>query len=105
MQDLAFAGGEALRRRVAGVAGEQLADDLGVQGGAAGGDAVDGGEELVQVGDAVLEQLADAAAAVGEEVGGVGAFDVLRHDEDLRGRVGGAQSQGGAEAFVAEAGR
>ncbi|EQD86671.1 hypothetical protein N599_08175 [Saccharopolyspora erythraea D] len=58
-------------------AGEQLGHDLGVHPGAAGGDAAQGVDELVDAGHAVLEQVAHAAAAVGEQLAGVGLLDVL----------------------------
>src|SRR6266851_5036702 len=46
---------------------EQLADDLRVNGGPAEGDAAQRGDELLNVADPVLEQVADAAAVAGVE--------------------------------------
>ena len=57
--------------------GEQLRDHLGIQGGAAAGDAAQRVEELVHPPDPVLQQVADRADTVGEQLGGVGSLDVL----------------------------
>ena len=51
--------------------GDQAGDHLGVEHGAAGGDPAYGGHELVDVGDPVLEQVADRALAAGQQVAGV----------------------------------
>jgi hypothetical protein len=66
---------------------EQLPDDLRVHHGAAPGDPFDRVQELVQRGHPVLEQVADRAVAVGEQLGGVGALDVLGQDQDRRPRL------------------
>ena len=68
---------------------EQLRDHLGIQGAAAGGHPVQRVEELRQVGDPVLEQVADALRAVGEQLGGVPLLHVLGQDEhpDIRATV------------------
>ena len=81
-------------------AAEQLGDDLGVDHGAAGGDARRGGDEVLHVGDAVLEQVADAARAARQQVRRVALLDVLAEDQD-RG-VGPAAPclDGGADALV-----
>jgi hypothetical protein len=55
-----------------------LGDHFGIHGGAAGRDAAQGADEFGHPADAVLEEVADAAAAVGEELAGVLALDVLR---------------------------
>ena len=68
-EHLAFARGELCERPAA--AGEELRDHLGVEGGAAGRDPVERVDELVHPADAVLEQVADAAGAVGEQLGRV----------------------------------
>ena len=47
-------------------------------------DAADGLDEGVDVHHTVLEQVADAAAAVGEQLARVRLLDVLREDEDRR---------------------
>jgi hypothetical protein len=60
------------------VSADELCDDGSVDRGTAFGDAADGGAELVHVGDAVLEEVADALDAVGEELHRVAQLDVLR---------------------------
>ena len=81
-EHLALARGELVERRRALAAAEQLGDDLGVERGAAGGDAPQRRRGTRDVGDAVLEQVADALAAAAEQVGGVALLDVLAEDED-----------------------
>ena len=49
----------------------ELGDDLGVQRRAARGHAAHGVDELARVADALLEQVAHAAVAVGEQLGGI----------------------------------
>src|SRR5262249_3402732 len=46
-----------------------------------GSDASHRVDELVDVHDPVIEQVADAAAPVCEQLGGVAVLDVLRYDE------------------------
>jgi hypothetical protein len=48
---------------------QQLADHLGVQDGAAAGDPADRLDELADICDPVLEQVADAARGSGEQLG------------------------------------
>src|SRR3954451_8456806 len=55
----ALAVGEVVEDRAA-APGDEAVDDAGVERGASGGDALDGGDELGDVADAVLEQVADA---------------------------------------------
>ncbi len=63
-EDPAFAIGETLERVVArSAAADELVDDCGVEDRSAVTDAVDAGGELVQVGDTLLEQVADAVGA------------------------------------------
>ena len=62
-EHLALARAQVVERVAAAGAREELADDLGVDRRAAGGDPVDRLEELARLGDAVLEQVADAAAS------------------------------------------
>ena len=80
-EHVALARGELVERAVVALA-QQLGDRLGVQRGAALGHAPHGVDEVAHLGDAVLEQVADAAAPVGEQLGGVGALDVLREHQD-----------------------
>ena len=83
---------------------EQLGDDLGVERGAAAGDPLDRLQEVGDVHDPVLEQVADPAAAVGEQLLGVGRLDVLGDDQHRRpGRLP-AHLERGAQALVAEPG-
>lgn len=103
-EDFAFAGGELGEGAALVLAGEELGDDGGVHGGAAGGDAADGFDELADVEDAVLEEVADSAFGVGEEFAGVELFDVLGEDEDGESGDLGAGSDGCLEAFVGEGG-
>nr|WP_311736924.1 hypothetical protein [Streptomyces sp. Ag109_G2-6] len=68
----------AFRQPAQGVAArrEELTDHFGVERGAAGRHPVEGVEEVVDAGDPVLEQVADAGA-VGDQLSGVGVLDVL----------------------------
>ena len=68
LEDLALARREALERVLAPAAAEQQRDDLGVERRAALGDAPDRVGEAVEVGDAVLEQVAEPVGAVGEQL-------------------------------------
>ena len=64
-EDLAFACGQR-RQRVA-AAPHQLAYHLGIDHGAAGGHAAQRGDEVLDIGHSVFEQVADAAAVAGVE--------------------------------------
>ena len=44
-------------------AADELLDDEGIEDGVAAADALDAGTELIEVGDALLEQVADAVRA------------------------------------------
>ena len=81
---------------------EQLRHDLGVERRPARPDAPHGGDEVVDVHDPVLQEVADPAAPVGEELGGVGLLDVLRHDQDPRLGRAVAQRERGPHTLVAE---
>src|SRR5262249_50627808 len=67
LEDRALASGEFVDRIVRLSATDELRDDLGVERGAAAGNATDRVEEVVDVHDAVFQQVAEAAALVGEE--------------------------------------
>ncbi len=87
---------------VVGLAGDhELGDDLGIQGGPAAGDPAQGVHELADVGDAVLEQVADAARPVGQQERRVVALDVLAEDQDRRARHQPAGLDGRAQPLVA----
>ena len=69
----------------------ELGDHLGIERGAAASDAAQRVHELADVADAVLEQVADAARAIREELRGVLPLDVLAEDE--HGRAGHATAR------------
>ena len=106
VEDLALAGGERVEGGRAAAGAEQAGDDLGVEGGAARRDPGDRVDELADVGDAVLEQVADAAASRdAQQVGRVPGLDVLgEHQMPTRG-VGAADGDRGPQALVGVAGR
>ena len=57
-------------------------------------------DELADVGDAVLQQVADAAAVAGEQLGGVALLDVLGEHEHGRLGVRARSCDRGADALV-----
>jgi hypothetical protein len=81
-----------------------LGDDFGVEGGAAGGDALECVLEFLDPGNAVFEQVADALGAVGQKFGGVGLLHVLGEYEHGQARDLSARLDGGLQALVPEAG-
>ena len=81
LQHLALSPGEGVQRVATAGPSEQLGDHLGVQGRASVRDSAYVRQELAHVGDAVLEQVADAAGLPGEQLGGVALLDVLRQHE------------------------
>ena len=64
------------------LAAEHLRDDLGVERRAAAADAAHRVGERVDVGDPVLEQVAEPLGALGEQLARVGDLDVLGEHED-----------------------
>ena len=90
---------------VAAVAADQLGDDERVERRASLGDAMDRGRELLDVGNAVLEQVPHALCAVGEELDGIGVRDVLGEDEHAGIRVPRADLAGRADPLVRLRGR
>ena len=62
-------------------------------------------DEVAHVGHAVLEQVADAAGAVGEQLGRVRLLDVLGQDQHREAAPAAAQLERRAHALVAERGR
>src|SRR3954454_13383413 len=68
-QDFALARRQLLERSFDPTASEELPDDLRIERCAAPGDAADGVDERVDLHDPVLQQVADAAAPVGEQLG------------------------------------
>ena len=80
-EHLELARRELGQRTVAGPARvDQRRDDLRVQRRPAVADAPHGLHEGPHLADALLEQVADAAAAVGEQLGGVDRLHVLGQD-------------------------
>jgi hypothetical protein len=64
------------------------------------GDAADGLEEVAHVGDAVLQQVADARRGTGEQLGCGAGLDVLGEHEHADLRVVVMDRQGGAQPLV-----
>src|SRR4051794_5729103 len=101
-EHFALARGELVEHAVLAAAAEELGDRLGVHRRAALRHAPDGVDELAHVGDAVLEQVADAAAAIREQLGRERPLDVLRQDEPRQAGHPRARLQRGADALVGE---
>lgn len=99
-QNLTFALGQSLDRGIAALLAEDLLDDLRVDRETAVGYAMYGIKEVVDIADTILEQIADRAAASGQEFLGVRQHNVLAQQQN--GRLGphAPQSDSGAEAFV-----
>ena len=87
LEHLALARRQLLERIVAAAPADELRDDGRVERRAALGDAAHRRGELVHVGDAVLQQVADALGALAEQLHRVGRLDVLRQDEHARSRA------------------
>ena len=84
---------------------EELADERRLDDGAAAGDDLEGGDEVVHVGDTIFEQVADPLGGSSDELEGVVDFDVLgEHDGCDSGEVA-PYLLGGEQAFVGEGGR
>ena len=79
---------------------EEGRDDDRVERRAAVGDPSDGGDEVVDVADPVLEQVADALGRVGEQLHREAQLDVLREDEHTDRRVSRANLDRRAEPLV-----
>ena len=80
-EHLALARAQLGQRVLAPAAAEQARDDLGVERAAALPHAPHRVDEALEVGDAVLEQVADALGVRGEQLHRVALLDVLREDE------------------------
>ena len=89
----------------AALACDQLVDQPRVDAALAGGHGGDGRDQVVEVVDAVLQQVAAAHRAAGQQLGGVvRALVLAQHDDaDLRVRL--AQALGDLHAFVGLGGR
>src|ERR1700761_507285 len=108
-QHLALAPAEGADRAVARAAGhgagQQAGDHLGIHGAAARRHPVDRGHELRAVEHPVLEQVADAAAPVGQQFPGVQLLDVLGQHQDRQAGDLAPGGQRGPQALVGEGGR
>jgi Domain of unknown function (DUF1731) len=80
-EHLALPRRQPLERPVAPGCGDQPRHHLRVQDRAAGGHLAQRGQEALDVGDAVLEQVADRALAAREQLAGVQELDVLAEHE------------------------
>ena len=86
--------------RLVAAPGHDRGDHLGVEDRAAGGDAAYAVDELGDVGDPVLEQVADRALAAGEQLAGVEVLDVLREHHHREAGSGRAGRDRGPQALV-----
>src|SRR5213593_2858327 len=82
LQHLAFALGEVADEVPMSTADHQLRDHLRIDGRSTRGNASHGLDEIVHVGDPVLEQVADPIGAALEQPERVRGLDVLRKKED-----------------------
>src|SRR6187455_670776 len=98
-EHLALARRQLVERVVAGLGDEELLDDLRVERAAAAAHTRCRLEELVDVQDAVLQEVAEAAARA-DELDRVVRLDVLREHEDGRLRVPLPDLGGRAHALV-----
>ena len=103
LQHLAFSLGQPEQRRagIGRLRGQQPLDDLRVQRGPAAGDLVQRADQLLDLGDPLLEQVPEPGDAVGEQVERVVRLDVLRQHHHAGARVLGADPLGGVDALVA----
>ncbi len=89
-EHVAFAGSEGGERGGARAGAKQLGYDFRIKRGAARGDAAQGGNELVNVGDPVLQQVADARRAAGRRYAKqfccIPGLDVLGEHQDAEPR-------------------
>ena len=90
------------KRYVPGPLGEQLGDDLGVHDRAAGRHPADRVDELAHVHHPVLEQVADAATLVRQQLAGVERLHVLREHQDRKARHLLSSLDGRQQPFVGE---
>src|SRR4051794_8445614 len=97
---VSFSLGELAELLVRGAGREEFGDDGRVHRRTARGDAFEGIDELVSVEHTLLEQVSDAAGAVGKEFAGVELLDVLRENQYRKARDFVARGKGCAQAFV-----
>ena len=79
---------------------EQLRDDLRVEHRAAFGDPAQRCGEVLEIGDAVFQEVADPGGGLGEEARRDPNLDVLREDHDPDVRVPLSDLLGGTQALV-----
>ena len=77
-----------------------LSDDLGVHDGAAAGNRAQRVGELLVGEDPVLEQVADSARLVGEQLPGIQPLDMRREDQDGQPRHLAPDLQCRAQALI-----
>src|SRR4051812_23093853 len=94
-QDLTLPLGELLERASFGMPAKELGDHLGINGRAALSHALEGVEELAEVGDAILEQIADPGWVRRQEADGVVRLQVVRQDKHPHVRMALADHQRG----------
>ena len=100
-QYLALARRQTVERATA-PAGQELGDDLGVEHGPARRNALTGVDEVADIGNALLQQIADPLTVASQQFGRVALLDVLReHQDRLRGR-GHTQRDRGSDPLVGE---
>ena len=87
LEHLALARGERLQRPVVVAGVEQPRDDVRVERGPAGGDAAQRAGEVVEVGHAVLEQVAEPGGVLGEHARRDAVLDVRGEHDDRDARV------------------
>ena len=101
-QHVALAGGEAFERAGAAPAAHHPRDHLGVQRRPARGHLAHRAEEVVEVGDAILEQVADALRVVAEQLQRVALGQVLGEHEHAGARHRTADRDRRAQAVVGQ---
>jgi PAS domain S-box-containing protein len=82
------------------VAVDQTLDHLGVEGGAAVGDPLDGLDELGDVSHPLLEQVADSRRVVADELQHVCRLEMLGEDQDGDGGIRAPDLRSGDETVV-----
>jgi hypothetical protein len=99
-EHLALSLGQLLDGIARASSADQLRHHLRINHRSTGGNAAHGVDHLVHVGDAVLEQVADAAGAVLQQLHGVMWLDVLGEHQHANLGVFGTDMLGGVEAFA-----
>ena len=100
--DVRLPPGEPADRLVAGPPAEQLGHHLGIHDGAASGHGADRVDELVVVEHPVLEQVADRARLVSEQLTRVQLLDVLGQQDHREAGYLPPCRQGGLQPVIGE---